>query len=360
MRGSSAPYIFLEGAFCSIFPVRSNKILAMVHELGNAKQKVFAPVLICTYTRCSHLKKTIEALANNSYALSTDLYIASDYPYDESHQNMVNEVRDYIGKINGFKSVNVILRDRNFGANANYYDALDNVFEKHDRVIIMEDDIVTGRYFLKFINDGLDFYGPNGKVLAVGGYMWPKLQAAATTDTLLLPHYNAWGTGFHKENFRKIKSDYTVSQRVIADWRLFLRANLLSPGISLMLIEMARGKLHAWDVDCFLYMLEHDLLMLFPRCSFVKNIGFDGTGIHCGVDLSFDDQIINDSFPVGVKDISPEEISLCQKMSFKAFGGWRIFLKGLVLFYLKKNIREDHFVKMMHFKQRLMFILRLR
>lgn len=323
-------------------------------------KRVYAPVLICTYTRLSHLKQTIESLSKNSCAIFTDLYIASDYPYDESHHCLVEEIRSYIKTIGGFNSVNIILRDRNFGANANYYDAIDYIFERYDRIIIMEDDIVTGYYFLEFINDGLDFYGPDGRVLAVGGYMWPKLQAIATTDTLLLPHYNAWGTGFHRENFRKIKSDSTVSRRVVGDWRLFLKANLLSPGISLMLIEMARGKLHAWDVDCFLYMLEHELLMLFPRDSFVKNIGFDGTGIHCGIDLSFDDQIINNSFSVGIKELSSEEILLCRKLSFKAFGGWGIFFKGLVLYFLKKNIREDRFVKMVHFKQRLMSIFRLR
>lgn len=314
---------------------------------------VYAPVLICTYTRLGHLRRTVEALARNSCAADTDLFIASDYPYDESHGSQVEEVRNYLKTISGFKSVNVILRDRNFGVDANYNDAIDFIFENNDRVILMEDDIVTGCHFLDFINDGLRLYGPNGRVLAVNGYMWPKLQTPISTDTLLLPLYNAWGTGFHKENFRKIKSNPSVSQHIIADWKLFLKANFLMPGIALLLLEMARGKLHAWDVDCFLYMLEHDLLVLFPNKSLVKNIGFDGTGLNCDVDASFENQIINEDFLVNVRELSLEEIASWQRLGFVAFGGWAVFLKGLFLYFLKKNMNESLFQRIVSFKKRL-------
>lgn len=326
----------------------------------NKNQRVYAPVLICTYTRCSHLKKTIESLAKNSCALSTDLYIASDYPYDESHRVLVDEVRIYIKSIDGFKSVNVILRDRNFGANANYYDALDSIFEKHDRVVIMEDDIVTGRYFLQFINDGLNLYGPNGRVLAVAGYIWPKLRINLDSDTLLLPLYSGWGTGYHRENFRKIESGCNVSRRILDDWRLFLKANFLIPGIASPLLDMAEGRLHAWDVDCFLYMLERDLLVLFPKNSLVKNIGFDGTGLHCDIDPSYERQVINEDRPINVREIPPDEFFLCRNLGFVAFGGWRIFLKGLFLYSVKKCLGYSLFFKLVFAKQRILSIFKLR
>ena len=154
--------------------------------------KVYAPVLICTYTRLDHLKRTIEALSNNACAALTDLFVASDYPYEESHRLLVENVRAYLRTINGFKSVNIILRDRNFGVSANYYDAIERIFDNYDRVILMEDDIVTGRHFLDFINDGLRLHGPNSKVFAVNGYMWPMLQLEPVDDVIYLPLYNAW------------------------------------------------------------------------------------------------------------------------------------------------------------------------
>lgn len=312
----------------------------------------YAPVLICTYTRLQHLQRTVRSLSNNSCAINTDLYIASDYPYDGAHALMVKKVREYIKTIDGFNSVNIILRDRNFGTNANYYDALDIIFKKHDRVVLMEDDIVTGRYFLKFINDGLRLYGPDSNVLAVCGYMWPKISRRVVgVDCLLLPLYNAWGTAFHRENFKKIKSNAEVSQRVLSDWRLFLKANLLMPGIALLLLEMAKGRLRAWDVDCFLYMLERNLLVLFPSNSLVKNIGFDGTGLHCGVDASFEEQKINEEQAISVRALTPDEFLLYKKLSFKAFGGWSAFLKGLFLFYLKKIVGEEMFAKIIPLKK---------
>jgi len=321
-------------------------------------QRVYAPVLICTYTRLYHLKRTVESLSKNSCAICTDLYIASDYPYDESHRPLVEEVRGYIKTISGFNSVNIILRDQNFGANANYYDALDCIFNKHDRVVIMEDDIVTGCHFLQYINDGLHLYGVGSGVFAVSGYMWPKLRTTLDTDTLLLPLYNSWGTGFHRENFRKIVSNPSVSQNVLGDWPLFLKANLLIPGIASPLLDMAEGKLHAWDVDCFLYILERDLLVLFPKNSLVKNIGFDGSGLHCDIDPSFEIQVINEDRSVNVRELSSEEVSSCKNISFEAFGGWRSFVKGLFLYFVKRSVGYSLFFKMVSFKQKIFSILK--
>lgn len=325
----------------------------MLQEVESEDRRVCAPVLICTYTRYAHLKRTIESLAKNSCATSTDLYIASDYPYDESHQPLVDEVRSYLQTIDGFKSVNVILRDRNFGANANYYDALDTIFDKHDRVVIMEDDIVTGTHFLQFINDGLHLYGPNGRVLAVTGYIWPTLKTNIDTDTLLLPLFCGWGTGYHRENFRKIESNSNVARRILDDWRLFIKANILIPGIASPLWEMARGRLHAWDVDCFLYMLERDLLLLYPKNSLVKNIGFDGTGLHCDIDPSYEGQVINEDLFVSIRELSQEEVALCGRLSFKAFGGWRAFLKGFLLYFVKKSVGDNLFLKMVCIKRQI-------
>src|SRR5574343_33032 len=156
--------------------------------------------------------------------------------------------------------------------------------------------------------------------------MWPTMLPRTSSDTVLLQLYCAWGTGLHRESLRKVMANPNVSRRVIGDWRLFLKANFLIPGIASPIFDMAKGKLQAWDVECFLYMLEHDLFVLYPKNSLVKNIGFDGTGLHCGIDTVFEQQKINESTPVNVDPIKLEEAILCKGLAFKAFGGWKALL----------------------------------
>lgn len=317
-----------------------------------------APVLIGTYTRLDHLKKTVDALAKNTLASETDLYIASDFAASEKDQSSVDNIRSYIKSISGFKSLNLILRPSNYGSYRNYTEATDFIFKTHDRIIIMEDDIVTGVGFLEFINDGLDLYGVDSNVFCVTGYMWPNIKIDIDSDTVLLPIYNGWGSAFHRENYKKIVSGKHVAQRVVKSFILFLRVNMIIPGIAPLVFEMAKGRLAAWDIDCFLYVVENKKCVLLPKKSLVKNIGFDGTGLRCGVDNAFVEQDINNGSTVTVRRLLPSEISFCRKHTFAAFGGLSSLLKGYVVFYMKSLLSDKLFMRALSFKQRLVMVLR--
>jgi hypothetical protein len=321
-------------------------------------QKVRAPVLIGTYTRLDHLKKSIDALAKNTQASETDLYIASDFSASEKDRSSVDDVRSYIKTISGFRSLNLILRPLNYGSYRNYTEATEFIFQTHDRIIIMEDDIVTGVGFLEFINDGLELYGVDSNVFGVTGYMWPNIKIDIDSDTVLLPLYNGWGSAFHRENYKKIVSGRHVAQKVVKSFFLFLRANMVIPGIAPLVFEMARGKLAAWDIDCYLYVIENKKYVLLPKKSLVKNIGFDGTGLRCGVDAAFSEQDINNDRTIAVRRLSPGEIAFCGKHTFSAFGGLSSFLKGYVIFYMKRFLPEYLFLRALSFKQKIMRVLR--
>lgn len=251
---------------------------------------VMAPVLIFTYIRIDHLRKTISALQSNPLAKQTDLFVASDFQRTDAEAKEVSAVRDFLKSIVGFKSVTLLLRDRNLGAAENCFSALNVIFVKFDCVILMEDDIVTAPGFLQFINDALKKYSANEKVFSVTGYCPPiEIPGTYQYDAFFFPRMSAWGCGITKEMFKSVREitpdeyDQFVSNKKLSE--AFVKGG---EDLLVMLKDVAYGLLDAWDVRCMYTQFLNDQYTVYPSQSLVSNIGFDGTGIHCGKTDQFD------------------------------------------------------------------------
>ena len=72
----------------------------------------YAPILLFVYNRPEHLKQTMETLQNNTLAAESELYIYSDAARKDTDEAAVAEVRNYIHKITGFKSITLIEREK--------------------------------------------------------------------------------------------------------------------------------------------------------------------------------------------------------------------------------------------------------
>ena len=98
----------------------------------------FAPVLIPTLNRYDHFRRCVESLSKCTHADKTDLHIALDYPANDSHWDGYNKIKEYLNEVSGFKSVNIIQRDQNYGSIQNIKDAREQVFQRYDRIILSE------------------------------------------------------------------------------------------------------------------------------------------------------------------------------------------------------------------------------
>lgn len=258
--------------------------------------QVMVPVLIVTYDRLEHLIKTITSLRNNIYADQTDLFIASDFQRSGSEANKVAAVRSYLKSIDGFKSVMVFERDKNFGAVENCLSALRVIFNKYDRVIILEDDIVTAPGFLKFINQAFEKYGANERVFSITGYCPPiEIPSSYQYDAFFLGRMSAWGCGMTKDRHTSIleisrkEYDEFVANKKLS--RAFVQGG--GEDMLVMLKNVAYGSLEAWDVRFMYTQFMKGQYTVYPTQSLVVNIGFDGTGIHCGKTERFDVALSN-------------------------------------------------------------------
>ena len=117
------------------------------------------PVAMFVYNRADNTRKTLEALRNNTEAPETDVYVFSDGGKDEESWKKVNEVRGLLHDTaqqneehKWFKSFNVVERPENFYLERNIIEGIGFVLDRHDTIVVLEDDIVTSPFFLNYHN----------------------------------------------------------------------------------------------------------------------------------------------------------------------------------------------------------------
>ena len=118
----------------------------------------FAPIVLFVYNRPEHTRKTVEALLRNCGAEQTEIYIFCDAAKNDNAREKVDAVRDYVGSIKGFKAIHITEREENYGLAKSVISGVTQVVNEKDRVIVMEDDLITSPYFLEYMNTALEKY----------------------------------------------------------------------------------------------------------------------------------------------------------------------------------------------------------
>lgn len=244
-----------------------------------------APVALFGYNRADHLEKTVAHLRANVFANETDVYLFSDAAKDDAAQPGVQAVRRVAHQISGFRSVTVIERNENWGLRRSLIDGVTTVAKEHERVIVVEDDLITAAGFLRYMNQALDFYDAHRNVGSISGYVVPYLTRRGTlrpADTFFGYRNNSWGWATWWSRWRKADFEPADWEEQLASPRS--RQLLARGGSDLlgMLADSMTDRNQSWAVRWYYNCCMLEMLTLFPGHSLVNNIGFDGTGVHCG------------------------------------------------------------------------------
>ena len=179
------------------------------------KSKNLAPIVLFVYNRPLHTKQTIEALQKNELAKESELFIYSDAPKSSEVQSDVDEIREYIKSINGFKKVTIVERDENWGLANSIIDGVTKIVNEYGKIIVLEDDLVTSPYFLRFMNDSLARYETEERVWHISGYSQPFNKLNIKEHFFIKPTTCwGWGTWLNRWNFfKKDTLSYFFDQR---------------------------------------------------------------------------------------------------------------------------------------------------
>jgi hypothetical protein len=285
----------------------------------------FAPIVLFTYNRPWHTKQTVEALQKNMYAEQSHLFIFSDGPKTEKDEPKVKEVREYLKTIKGFKNIEIIERDKNWGLANNIIDGVTKVVNQYGRVIVLEDDLVTSPYFLKFMNDGLDIYEEEEKVISIHGYVY---RIKGLPEIFFLRGADCWGWATWKRGWDLFEKDGKKLLDELEKRKLtkLFDFNGAYP-YTKMLKDQVEGKVDSWAIRWYASAFIHEKLTLYSGISLVKHIGDLGTHIKGNswwLDVELSEK------PIFVKRIPPIEDPQVRKKFENFF--FRMKMKSMIYF----------------------------
>ena len=240
-----------------------------------------SPIALFVYNRLSHTIRTVEALKANILAAESELFIFADGVKNEESRAKVAEVREYIKTISGFKKVTVEEKENNVGLANSIISGVTKIVNKYEKVIVVEDDLVTSKYFLQYMNDGLDFYENEEKVISIHSYIYPVKRNLS--ETFFIKGADCWGWATWKRGWNLFNPDGKFLLEQLKAKNLTKKFDFDGRySYTKMLEDQIAGKNNSWAIRWYASAFLADKLTLYPGKSLVVNIGFDGSGTHCG------------------------------------------------------------------------------
>ena len=241
----------------------------------------YAPILLFVYNRPEHTRRCIESLLKNSLASESNLFIYADGAKDSTQQEAVNEVRNYIRGIQGFKQITLMERSENWGLARNIINGVTTQVNRYGKVIVLEDDLVVAPYFLQFMNDALEVYKNEPRVGHIQACDFT--QDASLPATFLIKWTGSWGWATWDRAWKHFNPNGNELLQELEERKLTRIFDFNGKyGFTRMLRRQIEGKNNSWAIRWNASLFLKDILSLNVGRSLVQNEGFDGSGTNCG------------------------------------------------------------------------------
>jgi glycosyltransferase involved in cell wall biosynthesis len=255
-----------------------------VKEIMNA-----TPVLLITYNRPFHTEKVLQSLKEHNVQ---NLYIFSDGPKCGNDLSGLYETRLLFQKID-WTNPTIIEQEKNFGLANSIFNAVNLVFQKFDKIILIEDDCVPQKYFFDFVNVCLNKYSNHNEVFGISGYTVSVPETILSSypyDLYFFPRIGSWGWATWKNRWKHFEPDLSNAYQKAIIKNIDIEQG--GTDVPNMLKQLIQCNLKdVWTLNWLMSMYLHRGYYIYPTQSHIDNIGMDGTGVHCGRTNKFESRI---------------------------------------------------------------------
>ncbi|WP_293870213.1 hypothetical protein [Flavobacterium sp.] len=279
--------------------------------------KNYAPILVMVYDRLDCLKICIESLQKCEETSHSVLYISSDAAYKIEDNVKIESVRAYIKTISGFKEVILIIANENKGLKRAYEFATDLVFSQHQTLIFLEDDIVVAPNFLQFMNNGLEFYKNDPKIISISGFshsVFFDVNDKLKADVYFTNRWCPWGFGTWKNKMQNVSNISFQTLKKDLNNKDFVK-KLDAIGIDLFTAfqrKLYKNEALVLDYRNVYHMIKNDFYSATPYTTKTFNIGNDGQGTRTKKNekfIGFNTNSLNEIVPYQFLAFDPNKIN---------------------------------------------------
>lgn len=297
-----------------------------------------APIAIFAYRRPDHLSRLINSLVKNTEFIESKVFFFCDGARNNEDTEGVRQTRELIRSYN-FSNAVLVESEKNKGLANSIISGTSDLCSKYGEAIILEDDLVLSPHFLSYMNQALEFYRDDNRVMQVSGYMFP-VHLRNDKDAIVLPFTTTWGWATWNrawKHFDRSMSGYEVLKK---DKELRHKFDFFGAFPYFKRIEwQQQGKTDSWGIAWYLNVFNKDGLVVHPGKTLVVHAGIDGTGTHIRIkERERDDLDINwkvERFPS--VEIDQDSFSKIQGYLRKEYS-----MPGRIRKYLANNLFNLH------------------
>ncbi len=230
---------------------------------------------VLAYNRPKHFKKVLQAIIKEKVK---EVSVYMDGPENniikKNQSKIINQINNLKKKI----KIKLIHQKKNYGLAYSVLNAVETEFKNNDAMILIEDDCVPQKGFFNYMNMSLKKYKNEKKIKSICSYN--NLNVTNKKKTFFLKRFNPWGWATWRDRWTQFNPDIKFA---IERLQAFGKINKLPLDLKTYCKNnsILEGKQDIWSLSWTLFHYFDDALVLYPPITLIKNIGFDGTGIHC-------------------------------------------------------------------------------
>ncbi len=292
-----------------------------------------APIALFVYNRPQHTERTIKFLQQNLLAPDSRLYIYADGAKTLADEENVNQVREFIKTVDGFKSIKIIESNTNKGLANSIIEGVTELNKNYGQAIVFEDDLISSPHTLTYFNEALNRYRDEEKVMHIGAYMY-VLNNKNLPESFFYRAATSWGWATWQRAWQHFEPNIDTLIKQFDHRKKHEFAIEGTMNFWKQMQDFKRGKNNSWAIRWYASIFLKGGLTLNPAQSLVNNIGHDGTGVHSG---------INDIYNVIINPQPITEFPTLIEENTTAYSAIKGFLggrKGSLVERIKQVLKE--------------------
>lgn len=249
------------------------------------------PIVLFTYARPDYLQRTLACLKDNGVPL---IYAYSDGARTPDKAASVETVRRILREIDWCEVV-LTERESNLGLGHSILTGVSEVFQKHDTIIVFEDDLacVPGTY--AYLCEALVRYQDDPRVMSVTGWTHPRV---IPREIGVQPYFDGrpecWTWGAWRRSWEGMEND---ASSLIAQCKA-KGIDVYRYGADLYEMALEEKLRNLWAVRWSYHHIVQGGLCLRPPRSLVEHIGVDAASTNVNFDNGWGNPPLQDAPPL--------------------------------------------------------------
>ncbi|TVQ65401.1 MAG: glycosyltransferase family 2 protein [Balneolaceae bacterium] len=239
------------------------------------------PVVFFIFNRPELTRHTFEAIRK---AQPARLYVIADGPRDMFLEDarLCEDARKITEEVDWPCEVIRITAEQNLGLKERISGGLNQVFQREERAIILEDDCLAHPHFFRFCDQLLERFEDNPDVWTIGGSNFLHGVLSVNSSYYFSRYNHCWGWATWKRAWQAYDGEISFWPEWQSSdrWRALLPDKVERSYWEDIFDRVYRKQVNSWAYPWTASVWYHEGLTVTPAVNLVKNIGFGEDATH--------------------------------------------------------------------------------